>query len=86
MGLGCVGVDAPDAGELVAEPLAFEGFGDTVFVHPGAVGVAQVVESEPGNERLPAPLGVTVAGGSQRRRGGRAATRRPSRPASAAVR
>lgn len=60
-----VGVDAADAGESVAEALAFEDFDDAVFVHPGAVGVPQVVEPRAGQDRLPATVGVSVAAGRQ---------------------
>jgi hypothetical protein len=39
MGFGDVGVDAADAGDLMAQALAFEDFGQVVLVEPGAVGV-----------------------------------------------
>ena len=47
-GLGDVGVDASDSGQLVAESLASEWLGDAVFVHPGVVGVSEVVKPDAG--------------------------------------
>jgi len=57
-----VAVDAPDAGQSVPEPLGLCGFGDFVFDEPGLVGVAQVVEMHPGQDRRDVFGGVAVQG------------------------
>jgi len=58
-----VGVDAADAGDGVAESVGLQGFGGVVFVHPGAVGVAEVVEVHAGLDRWPPAAGVAGEGG-----------------------
>ena len=58
-----MGVDAADPAEAVPEALVLDDLGDSVLDEPGFVGVAQVVEVDPGLDRRPSASWVAGQGG-----------------------